>query len=219
MEEWSALSAELKRRRKARNLFQKEVLRVLQLEGAGMTDRHFRRIEHGERRPSRDTLIVWLAHGLRETDPTSIDDVLALASFEGLRTDELQRLGLPAVPRVRITLVPEDAEASETIRIEGRARGIPAGLRLWTVVHASGFYWPQRQILFSGDSWVGQARIGAGVGERGKQFDVLTVAADQSTDAQFQTWLERGRETDQYLPFAALPSGATQMAAAIVRAQ
>jgi hypothetical protein len=192
-------------------------LGTLQRAGFGMTARHFRRIEREGRRPPRDTLIVWLARGLRETDPASIDDVLALARFEGLRTEELQRLGLPDVPRVRITSVAGNAEASEIIRIEGSVGGLPTGLRLWTVVHADGFYWPQRQAISSGTSWVGQARVGAGIEDRGKHYDVLIVAADESADAMFQAWLERGRETNQYPPLAALPPGATQMSVTTVR--
>lgn len=62
-----------------------------------------RKIERGEQRPRRATIIALLTKGLEERDVAKIDELLILAGYEGLSDDEISELGLskrspPPVP-------------------------------------------------------------------------------------------------------------------------
>lgn len=82
----------LRRLREARGIQQKEI--VDRVANHYSSERAYRRVENGERRPDRDAVIDILLKGLRERDAERIDELLLLAGYEGLTESECTAFGV-----------------------------------------------------------------------------------------------------------------------------
>lgn len=88
----SSLGEALKALREAKGLGQSEVVDRIPFHYSN--DRAYRRIESGERHPSRQSLVDILARGLSETDAGRIDHFLSLGRYQRLTDQEVATLGL-----------------------------------------------------------------------------------------------------------------------------
>jgi transcriptional regulator with XRE-family HTH domain len=78
--------------RLAKGLTQKEVL--ARIPGTYADEKGYGRIEHGDRKPSRDIAVAILARGLDLGDAEEVNAALAILGYEGLSIPELQSYGL-----------------------------------------------------------------------------------------------------------------------------
>jgi transcriptional regulator with XRE-family HTH domain len=80
------------RLRLAKGLTQKEVL--ARIPGTYADEKGYGRIEHGDRKPSRDIAVAILVRGLALADVEEVNAALAILHYEGLTNSELQSNGL-----------------------------------------------------------------------------------------------------------------------------
>jgi len=103
-----------------------------------------RKIERGEQRPKRVTIIALMVKGFEVTDPGTIDQMLELAGYSGLTGAEISRWGASPRPTLRIPIPTPQALQKPAI-----AEVAPKLLKIWDrvialcVVAAFGLAWDQ----------------------------------------------------------------------------
>lgn len=115
-------------------------------------------------------------------------------------------------PHAKIVEPADGTTVPGAVTGRGTVSDLPPDLRLWTVVHIDGGFWPQRPAVVVGDRWTAAAFFADGAPEhRGKRFDLLVVAVDSDTHNAWAAYLEHGRATGDFPPLLAMPSGVTPL--------
>lgn len=88
---------------------------------------------------------------------------------------------------------------------------------IWPVVYIGGGFHPQDEggqpATMSNGEWYGTVRFGncnKPAESRGKTFQLFVVTVDPQANAEFLSYLERGRRTGEYPGLPALPKGAKE---------
>lgn len=109
--------------RRERDIGQKEVVAALPIQ---YSIRSFGRVESGQRRPSRKTLVAILTSGLKLTEVGQINRVLEAAEYAALSPEEIRRYQLIASSATRKTHLMSTPEPQKTIW--GPNDGKPPGI-------------------------------------------------------------------------------------------
>lgn len=122
---------------------------------------------------------------------------------------------------IRITSLADDAKVKTAQTVDGTARSVPSGLRLWAVVQPeqSPKFHPQPgpiDIVADG-TWSTVCTFGEPA-HIGLRFLLIVVLADTEATKQFNEYLREAKSTSVYRGLDALPSGAKRFAqVAVVR--
>ncbi len=120
---------------------------------------------------------------------------------------------VPELPRAAILSPSPGAAVASGVVVSGNAGAIPAGSRLWLVVHPMNGvgWWPQGEPVVPvppSGTWQQKAFLGGPVGQR---FQIALVLASADASLAFEQYLERAATTGDY-PARPLPAGATPLA-------
>lgn len=120
----------------------------------------------------------------------------------------------PETPEVAVQATfefPKDGDrVNEALVATGRVTGYLFDHHVWLVVHPSGSagWWPQLSEIIP-DSTSGRFEVPVTVGsseDKGKQFDLVLVVANEGAHQRFTTYLEEALQTNSF-PERPLPQG------------
>ncbi|MDQ3803192.1 MAG: hypothetical protein M3416_04990 [Acidobacteriota bacterium] len=111
--------------------------------------------------------------------------------------------------QVKIIVPADNAAVPQSVKVIGKYQNLPEGQRIWVMVYPTdtGNYYPQDPVKEQPDNtWTCDAFVGHG-GDVGRIFFIQVVLADRDAQGEFNTYVNRVKETNDSPGMKVLPKG------------
>ena len=108
-------------------------------------------------------------------------------------------------PQGKINVPTNNATVSRHFQAEGTVEHLPAGQHLFLVVEIDGLLWPKGEVQLKNTAWTCEVHEGGSPPDGRFALSLFLVSGKDYDD--INSWLERGKLTDDYPGFENIKNG------------